>query len=102
VPILDDELDTLHASDEDVGDDDDAVAHGSGGADGGGDEDQLSDAHTPETVLPQRQKLEEEAKARGLGKLYAALGCIKGKRAGLEACVAVEALCEVNAIDKLL
>ena len=44
-------------------------------------------------------QLEAEAKSKGYGKLYAAMG---GGKAGLEACVAVEALCEVNAIDKLL
>ena len=44
-------------------------------------------------------ELESEAKAKGYGKLYAAMG---GGREGLEACVAVEALCEVNAIEKLL
>ena len=37
--------------------------------------------------------LEAEAKAKGFGKLYAALG---GGREGLEACVAMEALCEVG------
>eukprot|EP00798_Chlamydomonas_sp_ICE-L_P008789 gene8789-33658_t len=43
--------------------------------------------------------LEAEAKAKGFGKLYASLG---GGKEGLRACVAVEALCEVSAIDKLL
>lgn len=37
--------------------------------------------------------------SKGYGKLYAAMG---GGRSGLEACVAVEALCEVSVIDKLL
>ena len=40
------------------------------------------------------QALQEEARAKGYGKLYAAMG---GGEAGLEACVAVEALCEVGA-----
>ncbi|KXZ47740.1 hypothetical protein GPECTOR_33g622 [Gonium pectorale] len=43
--------------------------------------------------------LEAEAKDKGLGKLFVACG---GGEEGLRACVAVEALCEVNAIDKLL
>ena len=37
--------------------------------------------------------LEAEARAKGFGRLYAALG---GGREGLEACVAMEALCEVG------
>ncbi|KAG2498231.1 hypothetical protein HYH03_003981 [Edaphochlamys debaryana] len=43
--------------------------------------------------------LEAEAKEKGLGRLYAACG---GGEEGLMACIAVEALCEVSAIDKLL
>lgn len=39
------------------------------------------------------------ANENGLGKLYGAFG---GDRKGLEACVAVEALLEVNSIDTLL
>ena len=45
-----------------------------------------------EAAAKQRQALEDEARAKGFGKLYASLG---GGRKGLEACVAVEALCEV-------
>jgi hypothetical protein len=44
-------------------------------------------------------ELEAEAASKGYGKLYATFG---GGREGLEACAAVEALCEVGAIDKLL
>ncbi|GIM08897.1 hypothetical protein Vretimale_12841 [Volvox reticuliferus] len=43
--------------------------------------------------------LEKEAKDKGLGRLYAACG---GGEEGLRACIAVEALCEISAIDKLL
>ena len=39
------------------------------------------------------EDLDAEAKAKGYGKLYAAFG---GGLEGLEACVAVEALCEVR------
>ena len=41
----------------------------------------------------------QEARVKGYGRAYAAFG---GGVAGLEACVAIEALCEVSAIDKLL
>ncbi|MEW5306424.1 MAG: hypothetical protein WDW36_008889 [Sanguina aurantia] len=43
--------------------------------------------------------LQAEADAKGFGTLYAA--CEGGKN-GLEACQAIEALCEVNAIEKLI
>uniref|UniRef100_A0A061RMH8 DNA polymerase I n=2 Tax=Tetraselmis sp. GSL018 TaxID=582737 RepID=A0A061RMH8_9CHLO len=45
------------------------------------------------------QDLEAEARAKGLGSLYAAFG---GGIAGLEACAATDALVEINAIDTLL
>jgi len=75
------------------------------------DEEQLEKgpgAHQAEQQAPgpsnadqqlMRAELESEAKAKGYGKLYAAMG---GGKEGLEACVAIEALCEVSAIDKLL
>ena len=44
-----------------------------------------------------QEELEAEAKAKGYGKLYAAFG---GGLEGLEACVAVEALCEVREGNK--
>ncbi|KAI8477361.1 MAG: hypothetical protein J3K34DRAFT_373247 [Monoraphidium minutum] len=44
-------------------------------------------------------ELVAEAAARGYGKMYAAMG---GGREGLWACAALEKLCEVSAIDKLL
>ncbi|GFR52186.1 hypothetical protein Agub_g14723 [Astrephomene gubernaculifera] len=47
----------------------------------------------------QLEALEKEAKDKGLGRLFVACG---GGEEGLRACVAIEALCEVNAIDKLL
>ena len=40
-----------------------------------------------------QEGLEAEARVKGFGRLYAALG---GGREGLEACVAMEALCEVG------
>ncbi|MEW5315964.1 MAG: hypothetical protein WDW38_007358 [Sanguina aurantia] len=46
-----------------------------------------------------RAALQAEADAKGFGTLYAA--CDGGKN-GLEACQAIEALCEVNAIEKLI
>ncbi|KAK9806725.1 hypothetical protein WJX72_000669 [[Myrmecia] bisecta] len=45
------------------------------------------------------EDLQAEASANGYGQLYAAFG---GARAGLEACAAVDALCEYGAIDTLL
>lgn len=42
---------------------------------------------------------EQEAKAKGYGKFYAAFG---GQKEGLEACAAIDAICEVGAIDTLL
>ncbi|KAG1666153.1 hypothetical protein FOA52_011565 [Chlamydomonas sp. UWO 241] len=102
VPILDDEFDMMHAEDEE-----DSEVSGSSGVERvcAGDEDgedEGSGAAAGVELLPGMQELESEARASGFGKLYAALGSTHGKRAGLEACVAVEALCEVNAIDKLL
>lgn len=47
----------------------------------------------------QRADLRAEAKKNGYGDLYAAFG---GGRAGLEACAAFDALCDVNAVDTLL
>lgn len=41
----------------------------------------------------------QEASDKGFGKAYAAFG---GGKEGLEACVALEALCEMSAIEKLL
>ena len=47
----------------------------------------------------QRAALQAEAARDGIGRLYAAAG---GGRAGLEACAAVDQLCEVSAVDTLL
>ncbi|KAK9818799.1 hypothetical protein WJX74_001704 [Apatococcus lobatus] len=47
----------------------------------------------------QVEALEAEAEQKGFGKLYAAFG---GGKEGLEACAAVDALCNVGAIDTLL
>eukprot|EP00884_Botryococcus_braunii_P003367 jgi/Botrbrau1/13030/Bobra.0389s0021.1 len=46
-----------------------------------------------------KEALQREAAAKGLGKMYIAFG---GGREGLEACAALDALCEVGAIDTLL
>ncbi|KAL3138383.1 hypothetical protein ABBQ32_006185 [Trebouxia sp. C0010 RCD-2024] len=44
-------------------------------------------------------EMEEEANKKGYGRAYAAFG---GGRDGLEACAAIDALCELGAIDTLL
>jgi hypothetical protein len=45
------------------------------------------------------EALQREGEAMGLGTMYAAMG---GGRGGVEACAALEALCDVSAVDKLL
>jgi hypothetical protein len=71
-----------------------------------GDSLDLAEPPTPlEKYEPTKyeETFSEEAKAKGYGKLYAAFGAWKaaelgedaGRKLGLEACVAVENLCEV-------
>jgi hypothetical protein len=106
---LADELDEIEqnlpnrlVSDEEEGEETEEVVgqEGKGKAD---DDDDLSPEAEKERVRAVadalKDQLEAEAKTKGYGKLYAAMG---GGIPGLKACAAVEALCEVNAIDKLL
>ena len=77
---------------------------GGGGGGGGkqgkkGSEVQLRVAPWDGVTEDRVKELEEEAKKKGFGKMYAAMG---GGVQGLEACVAMEKLMEVSAIDKLL
>ena len=67
-------------------------------ASGGADSQQQQQQQQPEPPRSQ-EELEAEAAARGYGRMYAAMG---GGREGLWACAALEKLCEVSAIDKLL
>ena len=100
MPILADELDeaafNLFAQEEEE--------EGALGTEGSpqGDADEAEDEAALMKGEGQRQRgsgaagqagLEAETKAKGFGRLYAALG---GGREGLEACVAMEALCEVG------
>ncbi|GAX81575.1 hypothetical protein CEUSTIGMA_g9003.t1 [Chlamydomonas eustigma] len=65
-----------------------------------GDEEADGRAKTaPTTSWVDYEALDKEAKEKGFGKLYSTFG---GGEEGLKACVAVEALCEISAIDKLL
>jgi hypothetical protein len=75
-------------------------AGGGGGKQGQkGSEMRLRVAPWEGVTEEQIKQLEEEAKKKGFGKMYAAMG---GGKEGLEACVAMEKLMEVSAIDKLL
>ena len=120
--------DTIFLDDSSGGalDDDTGTAAGGGGRGGGGgggtldDDDDFSAAWASDDEATAAQayaaanaarpagspgapgdaaSLAAEAKALGVGTLYAAFG---GGTAGLRACAAVDALCEVAAIDTLL
>ncbi|KAL0038670.1 hypothetical protein WJX79_002562 [Trebouxia sp. C0005] len=51
------------------------------------------------TAIQSASQMDAEASQKGYGKAYAAF---KGGREGLEACAAIDALCELGAIDTLL
>ena len=99
--ILEDDLDEIeakiHPSDED-GDEDsssDEIQEDDqpGGATEEEEEFQAAAAVKNHLTVEEVEALQVEAKAKGYGKLYAAMG---GGEEGLEACIAVEALCEVS------
>ena len=85
-PFLEDEIDEATAKLYPQEEEADAAAEDAGEAEAGEGEE-------CESVVVSKEVLQAEAKEKGYGKLYAALG---GGRKGLEACVAVEALCEVG------
>jgi DNA polymerase I-like protein with 3'-5' exonuclease and polymerase domains len=58
-----------------------------------------SAAAEAEAEAARLESLQREGEAMGLGTMYAAMG---GGREGVEACCALEALCDVSAVDKLL
>jgi hypothetical protein len=92
VSIFDDEL-----SPHDLQDESDATtaAAAAGGEGGAGEEEEEVIRIVPGGDLSARQleALQQEAAAKKLGKMYAAMG---GGREGLEACVALEKLIEVS------
>ncbi|GMH39050.1 hypothetical protein BSKO_06948 [Bryopsis sp. KO-2023] len=67
--------------------------------DGLDDEEEVQEEVQPEPTYAEEYKSRVNADKLGIGKLFTAFN---GGRQGLEACVAVESLLEVNAIDTLL
>lgn len=84
--ILDDDEDQLYSISLD------GSANGFGDGAGGDGVEAHIGVRVTESVRS-IEELEKEAAAAGYGKMYVAMG---GGREGLEACAAIEALCEVN------
>ena len=98
--ILEDEIDEQFGKLFPKGDDDIAAAGSEEGVPplASHEEEGEDENEQVAPVVVSREELEAEAKTKGFGKLYAALG---GGKKGLEACVAVEALCEVRGREGL-
>ena len=101
--ILEDDLDEIEAKihptdedgDEDSSSDEIQVDDQLRGAKEEEEESQAAAAVKIHLTVEEVEALQVEAKAKGYGKLYAAMG---GGEEGLEACIAVEALCEVSTL----
>ena len=102
--ILEDDLDVIEskirpkdmADEDEDSSSDERIREDQLGAEDEGEEEEprvASAVRKHPLTVEEVENLQVEAKAKGYGKLYAAMG---GGEEGLEACIAVEALCEVR------